>query len=173
MKKKLALSVITIILFASCKKNNSSSSYQITASVDGKAKNFNINASASKSTIYGATFISILGFTSPYTGESFSIDIDNSLSLDSIVAGTYTDTTSHFTVSGAHTRDTTTLYEAGTILASDASNTGTALVNHLKLIITSIDNKSIRGTFSGDFYFNGDISAAKESITSGAFYVTF
>src|SRR5258708_1316997 len=172
MKKIFTLSVITIFLFASCKKNNPTSAYQITAAVNGKAKNFNINASASKST-NGFTFISILGFASASTGENFSISIDNGLSGDSIVLGSYTDTTTGFTVSRGHTIDANTAYEPGTILGSHAYNTGTAVVNHFKLTITYIDNKSIRGTFSGDFCSNGDIAAAKESVTSGNFNVKF
>ena len=173
MKKIVTFSVIMIALFASCKKSNSSSSYQISASVDGTSKNFNIATIASRTNVNGVTMISIQGIASTSTGENFEIDVSNGPSSDSIVAGNYSDTSSNFNVSGVYMSNATTEYDAGTMLAYDASNTGTTLTNHLKLTITSMDKTSIRGTFSGDFYFNDDISAAKKTITSGNFYAKF
>jgi hypothetical protein len=52
-----------------------------------------------------------------------------------------------------------------------ASNIGVTGVNHLKLVITSLDSTAVKGTFSWDFYYNADLSAAKKSITNGDFFV--
>ena len=41
----------------------------------------------------------------------------------------------------------------------------------MKIVITAIDSSTVKGTFSGDFYYMGDISGAKKTITNGDFYV--
>jgi len=58
-------------------------------------------------------------------------------------------------------------YDAGTAIVSTAKN----MVNHLTTTITSFTNGEIKGTFSGDFYYNSNPAGAKKSITNGAFYV--
>lgn len=62
-------------------------------------------------------------------------------------------------------------YMAGAQLASAAAQAGAPLKDHFQLVITYLDSASIKGTFSGDFYYHGDISGAKKTLTNGDFYL--
>ena len=102
-----------------------------------------------------------------------SVSITNTPSGKPIIAGTYTDTSSQFAIIGLYRLNTTTQYVNSTNLAQAAFAAGTPLVNHLKIVITSIDSATIKGTFSGDLFFNGDFTAARKTVTSGDFFVKF
>ncbi len=174
MKKTLALSAVLIGLLFSCKKSNSDSSgsYHITANIDGTAKTFNSSALAVKITSSGFTSLGVGGGASPTTTASdvVLINISNIPGGKPIVAGTYTDTSSSFTISCTYTLNPTSIYMGST----DVTGTGlpySAIKNHVKVVISSIDATSVKGTFSGDLYNNGDITGAKKTFTSGDFYV--
>ena len=178
MKKNVTLFlafIAVIAIAASCKKSSSSPGYHLTATIDGTAKTFNISPYAVKQTNGGAMKIGIIGVASTSTGESLEIDLANNAgtTYPAIVAGTYADTSTVFDVEAYYTPTLTTEYDAGNTLAQEGVNTVTTYANHFKLVITSIDSVSIKGTFSGDFYFNGDLSAAKKSFTNGDFYAKF
>ena len=64
-------------------------------------------------------------------------------------------------------------YESGQTVADDAATNNSTIANHFKVNITSIDGKTAKGTFSGDFYQDGDVTRNKISITNGEFYVKF
>lgn len=167
--KKIVLFVALIGALVSCKKSNSGSSgYHVTASVDGAAKAFNTAPLATKLTNTSTTQITVDGFATG-GGESISLIIDNAPSGKPIVAGTYTDTTSDFEVALFYTQNLTAAYAGGTTVAA-----GLAIQNHVKIVITSIDTtSSIKGSFSGDLFLNGDVTAAKKTFTNGDFYVKF
>ena len=155
----------------SCKKSNTGSSgYHVTASADGSGKAFNTAPVATKLTNTGVTQITVDGFTTA-GGESISLIIDNFPSGKPIVAGTYTDTTSDFEVALFYTQNLTAGYAGGTSVTAGA---GVTIQNHVKIVIASIDTtSSIKGTFSGDLFLNGDATAAKKTFTNGDFYVKF
>jgi hypothetical protein len=49
---------------------------------------------------------------------------------------------------------------------------GVTIPNHFKVTISSIVGNAARGTFSGDYYADGDVqSGTKLTITNGDFYV--
>jgi hypothetical protein len=152
----------------SCKKSSSSGSsgsYHVTASIDGSTHTFNVQPIGTLTTSLGYTIVGVAGAgsTSP-NGEV--IELTRTNASGSIVAGTYTDTSSTVLISGMYTASQSASYLCGT---------GTPAVNynHLKIVISSIDKTSVKGSFSGDFFLNDDPSAAKKSITSGDFYVKF
>lgn len=188
MKKMYILSLITTILFLSCQKSNTlkpittttppasttttsetpTPAYFITCDVDGVAKSFNANASATKTTTtWNFTILDFKGLISAAGSETLSIGIDNSLSADSIVTGTYSDTSSKFSLEALYVSPTASDYGAGTLVSSKTQST----INHLTTTITSFINGEIKGTFSGDFYYNSDPTSSKKSITNGSFYV--
>jgi hypothetical protein len=180
MKKILVLSFGLLVLMASCKKSNSSTdstSTNVSFSMDGATKYFNSAITATKVRAGSSTVVSVTGITSASAAvtESFTLLFNNTPSLDSITARTYTDTTSHFLVEAMYKTDFTSpnFYDAGTSFWHTAAAAGVQVANHLVVTITSIDSKSIKGTFSGDFYYRSDPSSSKKTITGGAFYANF
>ena len=172
-----------VLLFSSCfilscKKEqsggNNNDSYYVTCTVDGKAMKFNGYlfchnewAGGYKSvTINGATDLSS---TAAYVG----FVITNIPSQDSINAGTYTDASANFEVLAAYSPNISANmdYHAGTTLFNEANLAGATITNHFTVKITSINNQTAKGTFSGDFYYDGDPTGAKKTITNGEFYV--
>ena len=86
-----------------------------------------------------------------------SVAITNSIGGKPIVAGTYTDTTSGFIITIIYRMNTTTTYTNSALAAL-----GVPVVNHPKIVITAMDAATIKGTFSGDLYLNGDFTADKK-----------
>jgi hypothetical protein len=171
MKKILLLSACVATLFLSCKKSSSGSSYYIQASVDGTAKTFNVNAMGVKFVANGVTDISVTGnVTSAANLEGINITINNSPSSKPIVAGTYSETNgTDFAVGAVYNPGSTTIVYGAGVYPNP--------VNPLQIVITSIDNNTIKGAFSGDFYYTnagtGTIGPAKKTFTNGEFYVKF
>src|SRR5436305_3607459 len=63
---------------------------------------------------------------------------------------------------------------AGQTTYQEAAANNITITNPFKVNITSWDKNSIRGTFSGDYYSDTTIKAAKKmTITNGDFYVPF
>lgn len=174
MKKITLFSVLLIVLFAACKKSNTVS-YHLTATVDGQAKTFNFNPIATKMTNSGYTFITVTGFSAASLNtETFTLSLHNSITgVKVFQAGTFSDTASAYAISGMYQPSITTQYVAGTGIVAQTLGTSATIANHLKLVITSIDSTSVKGTFSGDCYFNGDPTAGKKTITNGDFYAKF
>jgi hypothetical protein len=181
MKKILVVSFVAVlILFVwSCKKSSSApagSAYFISATVGGTSRTFNVSAYAVDSSIGGASEIDIFGLSdSSFTPAAIVLSISNSPGLKSITTGAYTDTTASFTLSSSYYSNyyASTSFNAGTVFAATASGAGITITNHLKLVITSLTSTGIKGTFSGDYYFDGDPSASPTTITNGSFYLKF
>jgi hypothetical protein len=172
MKKIFIPLIVLIAGVASCKKSNSSSTptNSLTASVSGTSKNFGVSATCLKVTQSGVTGIAIIGAVSLTTGEIIDMSMDNSLSGDSIVAGTYSDTSSHFDLDLEYDPSSTgNSYEGGTDFDGFLSGTGAVVTNHVKLVISAISSTRISGTFSGNIYLNGDPNATPVPIASGSF----
>ena len=168
--KKIVLFMALTGALVSCKKSNSSSGYHVTGSVDGPGKAFNTAPVATKATNTGATQITVDGFATG-AGETISLIIDNFPSGKPILPGTYTDTSSDFDVALFYTQNLSAGYAGGTSVTAGSNVT---IQNHVKIVITAIDTTStIKGTFSGDVFLNGDVTAAKKTFTSGDFYVKF
>jgi len=157
----------------SCKKSSSggSGSYHVTATVDGKAETFNVNAIGDKISTQGVTAINIAGdVTSNVTGESITVSISTvQNNPQPIRVGTYSDTSTTFNVVGGYNKSLSESYLAGTGIYQSYSQSMT--LNHFKLVITAYDSSSIKGTFSGDFVNTSNIPIVKKSITNGDFYV--
>jgi hypothetical protein len=176
MKKIVVSALILFSLLCACKKNNDS--YYIRCTINGVARTFNVNTYAHHETdpVSQRKGIGMGGHaTSDLEGDWFGFWVDNIPSGNAIIAGTYTGTMTDFGLLGTFTDDAAGFdWYGGSSVEEDAVTYGVTISNHFTLTIQSIDGKAIRGTFSGDFYADGDVqNGAKKSITNGEFYLKF
>jgi hypothetical protein len=166
MKNAIFLSLLAIPLLFSCNKTSSDpSSYHLTASVDGSSKSFNTAVVAIRDSTAGSSIVQVTGILSPITGEAMNISITSG--AKKVIVGTYSDNDPDFDVEVEYVANAGAIYFAGSTLS------GSAVTNHLKLVITSMDATSIKGTFTGDFYLASIVPGSKKTITSGDFYAKF
>lgn len=172
MKKCLIACICLVIISLSCKKSsNSTPAYYLKCSLDGVAKTFNVNAKASNMNMAGIQSLSVYGnVTSAATMEGLNITVNNSPSPGKkIVAGTYSESQSTDFVVGAvyNPGSTTVVYGAGVYPGS----------NPLQIVITAMDANTIKGTFSGNLYYentsSGTIGPNFKVVTNGEFYLHF
>ena len=170
MKKLLIASLAIVIISLSCKKSGSSSgSYSITASANDTAMTFNVNAMATEDSTGGITSLVIFGNVSSAANlQGISLDINNSPTHKPIVAGTYVETnTTDFVTAGVYNPGSSTIVYGAGIEPNPT--------NPLTITITSIDKNTVKGTFSGDFYYMNTqtayIGLPIKTFTKGQFYV--
>ena len=176
MRKTWIFALSLTCLISSCKKNNDS--YYIRCTIDGTAKTFNVGTYAhndidpSNSKIYG---IGMGGFaTNSDQDDWLGFWIDNVPSENEIVAGAYDHTSADFDLLATYSNESAAFdYASGSSVDEDAVTYAVTITNHFKLTILSIDNNTIKGTFSGDFYDEGDPRNSKKSVTNGEFYLKF
>jgi hypothetical protein len=171
MKKLFIAIVLFSILFVSCKKGNDTN-YHVTFTADGVNKSFTGHTFGHFETVGGFTTLSIVGATSSTSFDNYmGIYLDNSTGQGTIVAGQYDDTFTNFSLLSTYSINAVD-HEAGQSVAADAVTYGVTIPNHFRVIITSMDDETIRGTFSGDFYKDGNVqTGTKISVTNGDFYV--
>jgi len=170
------LLLIVAFIFSSCSKGDDGGTYHITCNVDGAATSFNTAALAHIDVDPSGPGRDIIihGLTGPSaTAGTFGFALNNVPGYDSIKAGVYPDTQTMYEVLASYSGNASSPddYEAGTSNYQEAVRAGVTLTNHFTVTITSLTAQTVRGTFSGDFYFNGDVKGAKKSITNGDFYV--
>jgi hypothetical protein len=179
MKKQLLLGALAFGILVSCKKTTnshpSSNPYHLTATIDGQPQTFNQNVIGTRKILSNQTQINIQGANGPAGGviPALSIGWANTSVNVNFGIGTWTDTSSIYTVYGVYEVTNSDLYESGTNSTGQASHDGIPITNHLKIIFTFIDSSTLKGTFSGDFYDMGTIPGTKKTITDGDFYVPF
>ena len=164
-------------VLTSCNKerstNDNNEAFHVTCTVDVTPMTLNgyvfchyeWSAGYKAVTINGATGLSS-------TAASVGFVITNVPGRDSINMGIYTDASTNFEVLASYAPNISNIgYDAGTTVFNDAKLIGATITNHFVVKITSLNNQTARGTFSGDFYYDGDPSGAKKTITNGEFYV--
>lgn len=174
--KKISFAVIVLlVLFASCSKEESAKNYHVSFSVDGVNKTYTGFVAAHIDTFGTDLELTILGTNSVTSGDDyFGIYINNYPGGGKISAGEYKDNSANFTVlSTFHNPIDNVEYESGQSMAEEAVYYGIPIANHFKVNITSLDGKTAKGTFSGDYFYDGDVNDKKISITNGDFYVKF
>ncbi len=170
MKKTYLLCLALLPLLFSCKKDkDDSNSYHVSFKLDGQAKSYTAFTAGTVTKSDEETSVAIAGTSSATNGEDhFAIAL---FTQEDPKATTYTDNVDNYMLAGLFSPSASIEYQAGTILNTEAGSSDIIIKNHFKVTITSIDDKSIRGTFSGDFYLDGDPSKEKKTITDGSFYV--
>lgn len=172
MKKIHLLCLAFAFVLFSCKKDDKeeNGSFHVTCKIDGVSRSFNTTALAAIAQddaegfgIYGTSssdenadriILMIAGTDNNYTARTYT-DQDE----DAMIMGVYGE-------GGA-----TEAYQAGTDLNAEAVLAGETIANHFKIVITSIDNNTVKGTFSGDVYLDAELDGSKKTITEGSFYV--
>lgn len=174
MRKLTLITLLLLTLFVSCKKENGDDDYYFTFTVNGVNKSYSGFIAAATDTSGAYVELTILGATSSTSFDDYlGIYLNNSPSTDNIVPGQYEDLSADFTLLttyGANGKD----YESGQSVAEEAAANGITLTNHFKVNITSMDSKSVKGTFSGDYYDAGNVQTGEKlTITNGSFHVKF
>jgi len=169
--KKIGLFTAIMAVFASSCKNNSASPNYINATIDGVKKTFGINARAVKMPMSNAITLSMTGQTqSSASPETLSLTINNTRNPGMpIAANTYELGSENFVTGAVYTPGTgDSVWKAGLIPYPP---------HQLTIVITAIDDKSVKGSFSGDFNCTNaqsvQLSAGYKHITNGEFYVKF
>jgi hypothetical protein len=166
LKKFSFFCVLSLCVFVSCKKSggSSSSDYHFTATVDGQSQSFNLSPLAVKVTNSGVSMIAFEGFAGNQSNQQvIAMSWTSLYAGQNLTVGNYSDTASKYALGGNYNPSITVSYVAGSGIMTGGTN--------LKMTITSIDSTAVKGTFSGNFYLNGDPSSPKKSITNGDFYV--
>ncbi|MGZ8554214.1 MAG: hypothetical protein ACXWV8_12450 [Chitinophagaceae bacterium] len=174
MKKFSVAIVFLFILLSSCKKDNSGEDYHVSFTVDGVSKTYTGHVLAHADTTSGYITLTILGANSASSFDNYiGIYLDNLPGGADINTGQYADNSAGFTLLTTYAVNGTE-YEAGQSVAEDAIFYNVTIPNHFKVNISSMDGKTAKGTFSGDYYPDGNVqSGTKLNITNGDFYVKF
>jgi hypothetical protein len=175
MKKVHFFYLAALCLFFSCKKDKSEdTSYHVTCKIDGVAKSFSAATSGIIGTPEAKGIVVIGASTTTATAEGFAFILNEIANENNVSAGTYTDESTKFQLlanyNGSGGSDALD-YHAGTEMYKESVMYSTPITDHFKVVVTAIDDKTVRGTFSGDFYLDGDIKGDKISVTEGNFYV--
>jgi hypothetical protein len=171
MSRKLFIHVILIVLACSCKKDKQS--YFIIADVNGNTTLFNENATGYRGFSNALESLQIDGMTEGTTNtkQGFEFALSNYPSEQPIMAGTYPDYDSNFILTGTYTIGLNQRYYAGKYVAEKAVDSAVVINHPLTVIISSISNGYASGTFSGDFFLEGNPRGEMKSISDGKFSV--
>ncbi|HEY4108317.1 hypothetical protein [Puia sp.] len=139
MKKTLLLVAVSFGVLVSCKKNSgSSSSYHVTATIDGKAQTFNVSPLATRLSAFGITEIAIEGFNGTGTSNTQALSIGWTAEPPSTAKfgpGTWSDTSQSYGTIGAYVVSTNEQYVTGSGVTGVATTSGTKGLNDLKITI--------------------------------------
>ena len=174
MKKTFLILLLPAILFLSCSKE-SDDNYHVSFTVNGVAKTYTGYPVAHLQDLGGGDFeLMILGATTANSYDDYlGIYINNSPGGGTIQAGQYTDNMPNRVLLSTYGKGTST-WEAGHTVAEQAVFYNIPIANHFTVNITELNTSGVaRGTFSGDYYPDGDVHGTKISITNGEFYVKF
>ena len=171
----VAILLLTVVFgYTACKKEDTQGKkFYMTCKLNGIKTDFSGTTTGAIIHDNGYTQVTIGGFTdTTVNGHAIGFIVTNVPSQDSIDAGIYADTTTRFEVLGAYDHmDGSLHYDAGTSMYQDLIHYGAPVHNHFIGIISEINAEGIRGTFSGDYYNDGDIDGDIITVTEGEFYV--
>jgi hypothetical protein len=171
MKRNHLFVLLLLAVLAGCKKESEEEEYFLSFMANGAEKRYTAYVTAGEEVTAGYTTLIILGSVSATaTNDYLGIYINNDPGLRGIGTGEYTDASTNFTVLTTHARNGLD-YEAGQTVVMDATYYGVTIPNRFKVTITQRSGDKIRGTFSGDYYEDGDVRfGEKITITNGEFH---
>ena len=161
------LLIVTGFALNSCSKGDDGGTYHITCTIDGANTSFNTTALAHIDVDPSGPGRDIIihGLTGAgATAGTFGFALTNLPGYDSIKAGVYPDTQTKYEVLASYSGNASLPddYEAGTSTFQEAVRAGNTITNHFTVTITSLTAQTVKGSFSGDFFFNGDAKGQKE-----------
>lgn len=170
MKTIILVGMAVLLFFSACKKKSTSPPYYITFNANGVYRSFTGYVGAKNGTLTGYVTVTLSGADSATSVSNlFTLYLDNYNGGAPLVAGQYHDTDTTTTLLVSYTSNGVQ-YEAGQDEAAAAVANNVTIAHHFILNIKTITTNAISGTFSGDFYANGDVVAgAKISVTNGSF----
>ena len=175
MKKICLVLLLPAILFLSCQKEKDDQNYHVSFTVNGVNKTYTGHTLAHVEDLGGGDLeLIILGATTASSFDDYiGIYINNSPGGGTIQPGLYQDNSTDRVVLTTYENGGSS-YEAGQTVAEEAIANNVTIANHFKVNITELTTNGVaRGTFSGDYYKDGDVHSTKISITNGEFYVKF
>lgn len=167
MKKinSLLFVCLSFLFFAACSKDDNSGGgpkYFIKANVGGTAKTFSANPLVVKINQSGTYSLSMSAGAGGSSLEGMALQINQT--SGPITAGTYNETLLGDYVIAAtynpNTSDVSAIYGAGLKISTTAP---------LQIVISSITDSEVSGTFSGEFFDNSGVGSNSLLITSGEF----
>ena len=173
MKKVHLFLLASLVCFFSCSKNkNDDSSFHITCKVNGTSKSFNSVINGIKGTAEARGIAISAASAMSSSAEGFAFIVNDITNENEVTPGTYTDQSTTFQLLANYYGGSDVLdYHAGTEMYLESLHYDKPITNHFQVVISSIEDNKVRGTFNGDFYLNGEIEGEKVSITEGSFYV--
>ncbi|HEX7845561.1 MAG TPA: hypothetical protein VF476_07125 [Chitinophagaceae bacterium] len=171
MKKIILLFIPVLIIFSGCKKDKDDE-YYVSFTVNGTPKKFTGYPIGSLQESGVVKELYIIGAASALADDDYlGIYMNNYPAFGNFTPGEYTDGSTTFTVLATYENGGFS-YEAGQSVAEEAVTHNVTIANHFKVTITHMDDKVMRGTFSGDFYEDGNVqTGTKISIANGQFAV--
>ena len=172
MKKILVLSLLAVVLFTGCSKDKTESTYFVKFLADGTQKAFSAFTFGHIENVGGFTELSIMGANNSSADDNYiGIQIHNYPGLLPVITGAYEDSSPDFTLFAMYGVNDVE-HNAGKTESEDALLYNIPNHQRLRVTITEITSTNIRGTFSGDYYENGDVQFGnKVRITNGEFNV--
>jgi hypothetical protein len=174
MRKFIFYALVIVTLFNSCSRgNNNDGDYYFRFKVNGVERSFT-GFVVEHHGVPVAPYVEheIIGGNSQATLNDNNMGFywNNDPGLGSLTTGVYHDLGTTYTLLAAYYINGIS-YEAGQSMAENAA-THSITINHFSVNITSMSSSTMRGTFSGDFFQDGDVvSGTKLTITEGEFYV--
>ncbi len=165
--KKIHVLLFSLLALAatSCKKDKADDSIHLKCKIDGVEKTFNTSALAGAHTEDGESMFIALGLSAASeSAEHFSFYIAKEGSA--VTTGTYTVDNETYSITGQYASGS-----GSSVFIGGSTVTTSENAQAFKIIITQIDDKTVRGTFSGELYEDGDDSNAKKTVTEGSFYL--
>ena len=173
MRKHLLLTILVFNFLVACKKNGSPSadSYHFSATIDGQAYTYIKPVALTAGISVHVIEDNLEGFSEIDTVNPTIRLMWRNISANTIFGvGTWSDTSTNYEITGAYLVTPYEGYGAGNFVAALAADSGVHITNHLTIIVTAMDGTSVKGTFSGDFYYEATPTVAKKTIT-GDFYL--
>jgi hypothetical protein len=165
MKKMVIYVLVIAAIVASCDKENSTeldNNYDLNCNIERIPATFDFSADGAVINDSGTTALGEIGQTGDSVHASvFRFAIFSLKDSVKVPLGTCTDNETRFEAEHIYTDMYNVVdYSAGQEMYDKSVAAGVTIQNHLIINITELTDKIVRGTLSGDYYPNSEISGS-------------